>query len=242
MTTETIKGDLRKLYDERASIYGTRFGSPAGSYYLRRKINAALTLAQFERGSHILDVGCASGHYTLEFAKLGFRVTGLDLSPECIKLATKRAKEMGLNNLELMVGDAESLSMFQDNAFDGAISFSCLRYTSSPQKAVNEMFRVLKSHKPIVVDFPNRRSPWFRYLKPWFAGTRHIHDHFYLTTETLGFLRNAGFGEVQAKRILYTPKSTWPALLKIMKMVDVVGELPLLNEFAAIIMCGGRKP
>jgi len=124
MTTEAIKGDLKKLYDERASIYGTRFGSPAGSYYLWRKINTALALAQFEKGSHILDVGCASGHYTLEFAKLGFRMTGLDLSPECTKLGLQRAKEAEIHDIEFMAGDAENLSMFLDDTFDGLISFS----------------------------------------------------------------------------------------------------------------------
>ncbi|MFH0777400.1 MAG: class I SAM-dependent methyltransferase [Candidatus Eisenbacteria bacterium] len=242
MATQEVKQDLRTLYDNRAGIYGTRFGTPAGNYYLWRKINTALALAKFEKGSHILDVGCASGHYTLEFAKLGFRITGVDLSPECIKLAGERAKKAGIDNLELMVGDAEDLSMFQNDTFDGAISFSCLRYLPSPQKAINEMFRVVKRQKPVVVDFPNRRSPWFNYLKPWFTGSRHIHDHFYLTNEVVAFLGNAGFQGISATRILYTPKSTWPALLKIMKLVDVVGELPLLNQFAAIIMCAARKP
>ena len=207
-----------------------------------RKINTAIALAKLQKGSHILDVGCASGHYTLEFAKLGFRMTGLDLSQECVKLAAERAKEMGIDNVEFMVGDAENLSVFQDNTFDGLISLSCLRYVPRPQKALNEMFRVMKRQKPIAVDFPNRRSPWFNYLKPWFTGTRHIHDHFYLTSEAITLLHNAGFQEIRAKRILYTPKSTWPALLKVMKGIDVVGELPLLDQFAAIIMCAGRKP
>jgi ubiquinone/menaquinone biosynthesis C-methylase UbiE len=178
----------------------------------------------------------------VEFAKLGFRMTGLDLSPECTRLGVQRAKEAGIGGVEFMVGDAENLSIFPDNTFDGLISFSCLRYVPNPQKAVHEMFRVVKRHRPIAVDFPNRRSPWFNYLKPWFAGTRHIHDHFYLTSEAIAFLRNAGFEEILAKRILYTPKSTWPALLGVMKGVDVIGELPLINQFAAIIMCAARKP
>jgi len=92
------------------------------------------------------------------------------------------------------------------------------------------------------VDFPNKRSPWFNYLKPWLTGTRHIHDHHYLTQEVKSFLQNAGFQEILIKRILYTPKLIKPILLKFMKCVDFVGELPILNNFASIIMCRGRKP
>ena len=46
----------------------------------------------------------------------------------------------------------------------------------------------------------------------------------------------------KAKRILYTPKSTSSAMLGFMKGVDFIGErLPLINEFAAIIVCKGGK-
>jgi len=90
--------------------------------------------------------------------------------------------------------------------------------------------------------FPNKRSPWFNYLKPLLTGETHIHDNQYSTSECKMFLKNAGFREVKAKRILYTPKSTPSYLLGVMKGVDFIGErMPVINEFAAIIMCRGIK-
>jgi len=149
---------------------------------------------------------------------------------------------MNINNVKFLVGDAERLSMFSDNTFDGVISFSTLRYVPNPQKAINEIFRVIKKGKSAVVDFPNKRSPWFNYLKPLLTGETHIHDNQYSTSECKMFLKNAGFREVKAKRILYTPKSTPSYLLGVMKGVDFIGErMPVINEFAAIIMCRGIK-
>ncbi len=239
--TDQIKHDLRKLYDQKAETYSIPYQKPAGSYFMWRKINTALFLGSFERDSTLLEIGCANGSYTFEFAKLGFTVTGLDLSPQCIQYARKRARRLRVKNIQFEIGDAEDLSIFPDNTFDGVISFSALRYVPNIQAAVNEIFRILKRHKSVVLDFQNKRSPWFNYLKPRLTGTTHIHDHQYSTREVKHFLHNAGFQQITAKRILYTPKFIGPNLLKIMKYVDIVGESPGFNHFAAIIMCGGIK-
>jgi len=237
-----VKNDLRKKYVESAKTYGKEYESLAGNYFMWKKIRTALSLGSFKKGSHILEVGCANGPYTFEFEKLGFEMTGLDLSPECIKYAKDKARKAGINNVKFVVGDAEDLSIFADNTFDGAISFSCLRYVSNPQKAVNEIFRVIKKNKTAVMDFANKRSPWFNYLKPWLRGTRHINDHQYSTQGVKFFLQNTGFQGIRVKRILFTPKLVNPNLLKIMKGIDIIGELPVLNQFAAIVMCAGVKP
>src|SRR5712692_5850272 len=48
--------------------------------------NIAYTLA-LPAGSRILDVGCGSGWVCEYFARLGYRMTGLDLSPDLIQIA-----------------------------------------------------------------------------------------------------------------------------------------------------------
>jgi len=40
-------------------------------------------------GSKILEIGCGPGHNSLEFARNGHHVTGIDLSPKCIEIAKK---------------------------------------------------------------------------------------------------------------------------------------------------------
>ncbi|HCW52131.1 MAG TPA: hypothetical protein DGR79_08765, partial [Clostridiales bacterium] len=39
----------------------------------------------------VLDVGCATGGYALALADMGFRVTGVDLDPEMVRLARANA-------------------------------------------------------------------------------------------------------------------------------------------------------
>ena len=34
-----------------------------------------------------IDLGCGTGHYSIYFASLGFKVTGVDISPTAIKIA-----------------------------------------------------------------------------------------------------------------------------------------------------------
>ena len=40
---------------------------------------------KFAKGKKILDIGCGSGYLSLELARDGFEVTGVDISEKCIK-------------------------------------------------------------------------------------------------------------------------------------------------------------
>jgi 2-polyprenyl-3-methyl-5-hydroxy-6-metoxy-1,4-benzoquinol methylase len=48
-------------------------------------------------GKTVLDVGCGEGENTLLLAKLGAKVTGIDISPKAIELGAARAKASGLS-------------------------------------------------------------------------------------------------------------------------------------------------
>jgi SAM-dependent methyltransferase len=92
----------------------------------------------------ILDVGAATGVFSVPLAQRGFRVVHLDLSPEMLSLARKKAG--GLPNIEFVEGNAADLTRFSDRAFDlvlnmdGAISFS----GSKAIQAIHETCRVAK--------------------------------------------------------------------------------------------------
>lgn len=63
--------------------------------------------------ARVLDVGCGPGWEALRFARAGFRVTGIDISPKLIALAQRNVPRG-----RFAVGDMRSLP-FAAGAFDG---------------------------------------------------------------------------------------------------------------------------
>jgi ubiquinone/menaquinone biosynthesis C-methylase UbiE len=78
-------------------------------------------------------------------------VTGLDLSPEMLEVARERAAEMR-RDIDLREGDAHALP-YDECFFDTVVCTYSLCNIPDPQRAVNEMKRVLKpGGKLILVD------------------------------------------------------------------------------------------
>lgn len=55
--------------------------------------------------SRILDLGCGRGRHSINLARKGYNVTGIDLSDQAIETAKERAEELGLENVSFKVGD-----------------------------------------------------------------------------------------------------------------------------------------
>lgn len=74
---------------------------------------------RLQAGSRLLDVGCGPGRHSIEFARRGVEVVGVDLSADFIRLARAKAKEAGVR-VSFFEMDAHSLPF--DDEFDGVIS------------------------------------------------------------------------------------------------------------------------
>src|SRR6185369_5805276 len=65
--------------------------------------------ARIRAGERVLDIACGTGNTALMARARGAAVTGLDLTPELLGSARKRAAELGYADVTWKEGDAENL-------------------------------------------------------------------------------------------------------------------------------------
>ena len=98
-------------------------------------------------GAKILEIGAATGRYTLALAKMGYNVTAVDLIPQYVEIMKRKGRR--LKNFQCMEADALDLSMFKDNSFDIVLNLGPmyhLFHQKDKQKAVKETIRVAKKN------------------------------------------------------------------------------------------------
>jgi SAM-dependent methyltransferase len=125
-------GDYRAVADKVASI---------GDVLVQR--------AAIEPGMKVLDVACGTGNATIPAARLGARVTGLDLSPGLIAIARRCGADAGVE-VEWREGDAQSLP-FDDDSFDRVISAIGHMFAPDHKRTADEMRRVCRPDGRITI-------------------------------------------------------------------------------------------
>lgn len=76
----------------------------------RRQVQQVLRLCPVLPGSSVLDVGCGTGRHSIEFARLGFRVTGVDMNADYIAICRERTAQMGLK-ADFHVADSRAMEL-----------------------------------------------------------------------------------------------------------------------------------
>ena len=95
-----------------------------------------------EPGDEFLDVGCGAGNVAELAAQTGAHVTGIDLSPRLIDVATARAASGGFH-IHYSVGDAENLDV-PDASFDVVSSCFGMIFAPDHAAAASELARVTR--------------------------------------------------------------------------------------------------
>jgi SAM-dependent methyltransferase len=101
--------------------------------------------AGMEPAMRVLDIGCGVGDVSFLAASLvgpNGSVTGLDRSPEAIAVATSRAAEAGIANVQFIVGDIASLTLPQP--VDMVVGRLILMYLPDPTAVVRHLRTLVK--------------------------------------------------------------------------------------------------
>jgi ubiquinone/menaquinone biosynthesis C-methylase UbiE len=93
-------------------------------------------------GSRVLDVACGTGNTALPAARTGASVTGVDIAPNLLEQARKRAAAEGLE-IRFDEGDAEQLP-YPDQSFDVVLTMFGAMFAPRPDTVAAELMRVCK--------------------------------------------------------------------------------------------------
>jgi S-adenosylmethionine-dependent methyltransferase len=97
----------------------------------------------------VLEIGAATGRYTLELARRGYRLTAVDLSSVNIEVCRKNLIDAGLaNRVQLVVADVRDLSAVTEKGFDAVLLMGPLYHLvveADRKLALKEVFERLRA-------------------------------------------------------------------------------------------------
>ncbi len=176
------------------------FDNPAGMgyggyYYDGRyadEVKKIVDFYQLQAHSRICEIGCAKGFLLVEFYKLGFEVTGIDLSKYCVDNAHELIKS------NIFYGNAADFE-FPDNHFDLIICKEMLPHVTldEAEKILRQMNKWTKNSLLIIQCISDTKyADSFLY---WDA----THKIALTKDEWITFLENSGFcGQYNLKEII----------------------------------------
>jgi len=131
---------IKQWYEELFENYGAKYDSEIFTQgticecdFIEKEIN-------FNKSLKILDLGCGTGRHSIELAKRGYNLTGVDLSVSQLDRAKQKAMEQNVN-INFIQADARELNF--TNEFDLLIM---LCEGSFPLMETDEMnFNILKN-------------------------------------------------------------------------------------------------
>jgi ubiquinone/menaquinone biosynthesis C-methylase UbiE len=193
------------------------------SFEMRRRLALVTHLLTAEIGKRdnpaVLECGCGPGDILETLAPRCCNLTGIDLIPRYLELASRRVP-----GATLLEGNVEQLP-FEDASFDIVYAVGLFQYVDNDRKAASEIARVTRDGGMVLISVANYRmlhlllDPYyvFRFLKQLVRRDRQSPDSQFAESKmprySLGRLRalftSFGLQEIRSMATSYGPLKFW---------------------------------
>jgi ubiquinone/menaquinone biosynthesis C-methylase UbiE len=126
--------------DMKASWIAGDFGQIAN--YAEKGGEEFVARTEIKPDSRILDVACGTGNTAIPAARAGGLVTGVDIAPNLLEQARRRAAVEQLS-IRFQEGDAEELP-YPDREFDIVLTMFGAMFAPRPERVAAELIRVCR--------------------------------------------------------------------------------------------------
>ena len=154
---ESVVRQEAALWDKFSGFYDAFMKKDMPAYLKIAKDIKDLTVP----GSRILEIATGTGIISLEIAAGVNEITALDISPDMIAKAKKKAEKREVRNIDFSVQDARFLP-YDKETFDVVIIANALHVMPEPEKVLCEINRVIKKGgyliAPTFIHAQNKKS------------------------------------------------------------------------------------
>ncbi len=162
---------MKQWYEELFKNYALKYenenftkGTIGECNFIEEEIN-------YNKRSKILDLGCGTGRHSIELAKRGYQITGIDLSESQLNRAKELADKEKLN-IDFQIQDARTLT-FQ-NEFDLVImlcegAFPLMETDEMNFRILQNATKALKENGKLIFTTLNGLFPLFHSVKDFLA-------------------------------------------------------------------------
>jgi SAM-dependent methyltransferase len=131
-----------------------------------QEVDAVISMLGIQAGAAVLDLCCGVGRHSLELARRGYHVTGVDRTAAYLQLARERA---AAEKLKVEWIQADMRNFTRPGAFDAAINlFTSFGYFEDPaqdRQVVDNLFQSLRPGGGLVIDLMGK-EPLARVFQP----------------------------------------------------------------------------
>ncbi|CAA7601093.1 Methyltransferase domain protein [Acididesulfobacillus acetoxydans] len=134
---------MKQVYDQkRTESYDKFYDTAEGRIVGRIEKETIYSCLEPGTGLKVLDIGCGTGRYSIDLARMVLEVTGVDVSTAMLEKAQLKATEAGAS-IQFVEADAQCLP-FGDETFDLVLSVDSMEWVSGFPASLQEAFRVLE--------------------------------------------------------------------------------------------------
>jgi S-adenosylmethionine-dependent methyltransferase len=148
--------DIKAMYDQGVDQEHSRLES----HQLEHELTWRYLTRFLPREGSILEIGAATGRYTLQLCRLGYHVTAVDLSDVLLAECRRRLTAEGLSaSARFVVADARDLTALAGASFDAVLLMGPLYhlvYEEDRKEALRQAIAVLREGGPLFSAFLSR--------------------------------------------------------------------------------------
>lgn len=193
--------------------------APARLGFIREVVTSGLALAAAPlrplEGVRLIDIGCGGGLVCEPLARLGARVTGIDLAEDSIAAARTHAAAGGLA-IDYRAESIEAVAASGER-FDVALCLEVLEHVPDPAAFLAAAAAVLEPGGLMVASTINRTTKSYllaivgaEYVLGWLPRGTHQWDRFITPDELESHLRAAGLTPQRREGVVYDPlRDVW---------------------------------